>query len=224
MPLFSSTDLERFYEQAENDISTDKPFMPDRISIATIVGVSTYTLPDYCCSIRRITYLGQKLDPLPRRNEREVFQSADQQGRPFWYVYNQIGANQIKLFPTPGDNLPADTGHLWSTDIPNCCIVEFFRATDNVNFVLPSFIKRQLLKQYVAKRAFAIDGPGMNMKLVQYFDKRWQTMKGEFYELLDDLYTLPRKLLVDEIVSSNYFPGEPVLPINQFGISVDEGF
>lgn len=224
MPLFQSSDLQRFYNQGENEISTDKPFLVGRIAIPTITGVAKYTLPDYVVSVRRITYQGWRLDPLPRRNHRETFQNATQTGRPFWYIYNNVGANQVILFPTPQDTLGTGTGHLWSTDIPSYCIVEYYRPSDNSTFVLPSFIKRQLLKLYVAKRAYSIDGPGMNLKLVQYYTKRWQAMELAFAELLDDLYGRPRKILVDEVVSSNYFPGEPILPIDQFGISVDEGY
>lgn len=224
MPLFQSSDLLRFYNQGENEISTEKSFLPDRYAIPTVVGTAEYQLPDYVTSIRRVSFQGWKLDSLPARNQREVFQGATQTGRPFWYVYNNVGACKIKLFPAPEVVLGSGTGHLWSTDIPNCCIVEFFRATDNSTYVLPPFIKRQLLKLYVAKRSYSIDGPGMNLKLVAYYQKRWNKMKVEFIDLLDDLYGRPRKILVDEVVSSNYFPGEPVLPINQFGVSVDEGY
>jgi hypothetical protein len=188
-------------------------------------GTSTYTLPDYVISIRRITYLGKKLDPLPQRNYREVFQSVAQEGWPFWYIFNNIGVNKIQLFPTPESSISSGT-HLWSTDIPTSCIVEFNRATDNQGaslFTLPIWIRRQMLKQFVMKRKFELDGPGVNTKLAKYFDEKWQMSKGEFAELLDQLYYLSRKYMISEVVSSNYFPGQPVLPINQFGSSVDEG-
>lgn len=223
MPLFTSSDLSRFYSQGENEISSERPLFVDRYSPTIVNLTSNYTLPDYVLSIRRVTWLGWKLDPLPQRNFREVFQSAPQVSQPFWYIYNNVGQNQIQLFPTPNVDLAAGSA-LWTTDIPNCVIVEFYRATDNATFVLPPYIKRQLLKAYVAKRAYGIDGPGSNVKLQAYFGKKWDQLKLEFYELLDDLYGKPRKLVMNEIVSSNYFPGEPVLPIGQFGVSVDEGY
>lgn len=225
MPLFQSSDLARFFSQGENEISTEKPFLVDRTSPAIATGTSVYTLPDYVASIRRVSYLGKKLDPLPRRNQREVFQAANQSGTPFWYVYNNIGANQIKLFPTPLDNFGAAGTDLWAGPaITSYCIVEFYRATDNSTFTIQPFLRPQLLKYYAAKRAYSIDGPGMNLKLVKYYNDKWNQKKVEFSDYLDELYSLPRKILVDEIVSSNYFPGEPVLPINQFGVSVDEGY
>jgi hypothetical protein len=224
MPLFQSSDLARFFNQGENELSSEKPFLVDRIALETVVDQSTYTLPDYVVSIRRVTYLGWKLDPLPRRNQREVFQNATQEGQPFWYIFNNIGANLLQLFPTPNAALGLGTGNLYSTDIETCCIVEFFRATDNVNFTIISCLRRQMLKLYAAYRAYSIDGPGQNLKLAQYYMQRWMLAKQQFVELIDDLYTLPRKLMISEVVSSNYFPGEPVLPINQFGVSVDEGY
>lgn len=223
MPVFDSTLLARFFHEGENTYTDDFPFLVDRYSISIVSGTATYTLPDYVRSIRRVTFLGQKLDPLPRRNQRDVFQAATQQSKPFWYVYNNIGLNKISLFPIPSQTVASVTNPWTATSIASGCIVEFYRITDNINFVLPDFIKRQLLKQYVAMRAFAVDGHGINLKLVQYFTQRWQLRSNEFNSLLEELHSKPRKLIVNEIVSSNYFPASPVLPISNFGISVDEG-
>lgn len=222
MARFLSSDLLRFWNQGEQEVSSDRPFLVDRFEVATSAGVGVYTLPDYVLSIRRITWLGKKLDPLPQRNFREVFQSNPAQGDPFWYIYNNIGANKIQLFPSPGATLTTGTDP-WGADISNYCIVEFYRATDNSTFVLPTWCKRQLLKYYVARRATSVDGPGNNLKLNQFFAQKWEQMKGEFVEVLNYLYTAPRKFVVSEIVGSNYFPGQPVLPVAQFGQSVDEG-
>ena len=222
MPTFNSSDLNRFFNQGENEISGEKPFLFDRLEIATQSGTSTYTLPDYVTSIRRVTFLGWKLDPLPERNFREVFQSNPSFGQPFWYIYNNIGANKIQLFPTPNQTLVPGVDP-WATDIPTQCIVEFARATDNNNFIIPLPLRRQLLKNYVAYRCYQVDGAGRNNKLTKYYKEKWAFWKQQFVELLDDLYNSPRKYIVSEIVSNNTFPGEPVLPIGQFGISVDEG-
>jgi hypothetical protein len=224
VPLFQSSDLARFYNQGENELSSEKSFLVDRLALQLSPNQSTYTLPDYVISIRRVTCLAWKLDPLPRRNQREVFQNATQEGQPFWYIFNNIGANLLQLFPSPNYTTGPGTGNLYSTDIETCCIVEYFRATDNVNFTILPTLRRQMLKLYAAYRAYSIDGPGQNLKLAQYYQQRWMLMKQQFVELYDDLYNLPRKLVISEVVSSNYFPGEPVLPVNEFGVSVDEGY
>lgn len=223
MPNLTNTDYERFGDDGENDFCTEKHFLTDRYSMPIVSGTATYQLPDYILSIRRITFLGQKLDPMTVRDQREVFQSATQQGLPFWYIFNNIGALKVKLFPTPNQNFTAGV-NLWSTDIPTSCIIEYYRANDDSTFVIPSWKKRQFLKAYVAKRVAQTDGPTMDFKATQFYNQLWMNNKGQFSELLDQLYGLARKLVISEIVSSNYFPGEPVLPIDQFGTSVDEGY
>lgn len=223
MPLFSSAELLRHYNQGENIFSDEHPFLVDRLAITIVAGTSVYTLPDYVRSIKRITYLGKYLDPLTRRDQREAFQSATQRGRPFWYVFNNIGLNKIQLFPVP-DTLVAGVTNLWSVaSITTGVIVEFYRVTDNSTFVLPSWIKRQLLKQYVAAQCYRMDGRGNNLKLATYFEKRWALRKEEFSGLLEDVHSKPRKLCLTAISGSGWFPGRPLLPIDRFGISVDTG-
>lgn len=224
MPIFDSATLSRFYNQGENIISDERPFLVDRLALTIVAGTSTYTLPDYVRSIRRITYFGNYLDPLPRRAQRDIFQAATQMSKPFWYIFNNIGLNKIQLFPVPNQNV-APVTNLWGNGISATtgCIVEFYRVTDNSSFVLPPWIKRQLLKQYVAQQTFQVDGQGNNLKLAQYFSKRWQLRKQEFIDLLDELIYKPRKLCLTSISGSGWFPGRPILPIDRFGTSVDTG-
>jgi hypothetical protein len=109
-------------------------------------------------------------------------------------------------------------------DIPTACIVEYYRASDNNTFVLPSYAKRQLLKQYAAMQLYKMEGSGQNKKLSQYFTSKYQMFKQGFIDHLDYLHNRPRKFVVNEIVSSNYFPAQPILPIDMFGTGVDEGY
>lgn len=227
MPLTQSPTIERFWDQGEQEISVECSFLVDRLSLALVAGQSTYILPDYVSSIRRVTHLGWKCDPLPQRNFREVFQSAMQKGKPYWYIYNNIGQNKVSLFPSPDQSL-AVVPQPWSSDpvvgSSAGCVVEFYRVTDNQNFILPLWTRRQMLKQYVARRVFAQDGAQGSFKMRDYYIQKWNNFKAQFVEMVEFLYMEPRKLVINEIVSSNYFPGEPVLPINQFGVSVDEGY
>lgn len=224
MPALSTSDLSRFFNYGEVEVSNDRPFLVDRYSPTLVAGQATYELPNYVRSIKRVTYLGQMLDPLPRRAQRDAFQPATQQGQPFWYVYNNIGLNNIQLFPVPQVALAAATsGTEWSTGIATACIVEFWRISDNDDFIIPTTLRRQLLKRYVAKQAYSIDGPNLNMKLSKYYSDQWDRWKLSFNGLLDTLISKPRKLNLTGIDTYNYFPGAPVLPISRFGISVDTG-
>lgn len=225
MPAISDAILERIFNQGEVECSVERPFLVKRISPTASIGVADYVLPDECINIRKMMWLGWKMDPLPQRNWREVFQGQNYQvGRPFWYVYNNIGLQTVKLFPAP-DQITAAAMNPWKpNDIENSFIVEYYTASDNVNFVLPDWIKRQLLKLYVSKYVYTIEGPNQSLKLAKYFADKWNLKKQEFYLLLDALYGSPRKLVTSQIISNNYFPGSPVLPITKFGISVEPGY
>jgi hypothetical protein len=224
MPVFDAYTLQRYFNEGETELSVDKPFLCDRISLGLSTGVSVYTLPDYVLSIKRITILGQGLDPLPRRNEREVFQKADQRSKPFWYIYNNIGLNTIKLFPVPGSDLLAVSGDLWGDDaIRTGCIVEFYRTADFSYFIVPVPLRRQLLKRFTASRAFRKEGAGQNLKVAQYFVQQWEAWKNDYYTLLSDLYSQPRRFVINDYNTFNWFPGSPIYPIDRFGISVDRG-
>jgi hypothetical protein len=225
MPVISDSTLERIMNQGEVEASIERPFLVDRLSLDIVKGTAFYTLPDYVMDIRRMMFLGWKMDPIPMRNWREVFQGQNyQEGRSFWYVYNNIGLQTIKLFPAPDQNI-AIVDNPWNpSGVVVGFIVEFFRPSDNVDFVLPPFIKRQLLKIYVAKQIYAMEGPLQSLKLAQYFAAKWNLKKKEFFTLLDALYGEPRKLVTNQIISNNYFPGSPVLPITKFGISVEPGY
>ena len=223
MPVFDSATLQRFYYEGEDHVSHEHPFLVGRTSLDIVSGTSTYTLPDYVVSIRRITFLGQMLDPLPSRNFREVFQSGTQQGKPFWYVYNNIGQNKIQLFPCPNQTVP-DVTNVWDSEIRTGCIVEYYRVTDNSTYVIPPYLRRQLLKQYVAYKCYAIEGAGQNIKMRDYFKKKWDIKEQEFFDFLDEIHSKPRKLIVGNLIGNKYYPTSPVLPIGTFGIGVDDGY
>lgn len=226
MPVIDSSIILRLFDQGEIECSVEHPFIPDRQSLNIISGTNTYTLPDYILSIRRLTYLGIGLDPLPRRNQREVFQNSTQQGTPFWYVFDNIGLNNILLFPCPNANIATVTGNLWTqAKILTGCIIEFNRVTDNAggSFSIPASLRRQLLKKYVQANIAQIDGASVDIKSAKYFLQRWAVSKQEFFDLIDELYSQPRRLVINDFNTFNFFPGSPVLPINRFGISVNEG-
>ena len=219
----SAATVARLSQEGENSFVVDNPCILKRVAPTAVSGVSLIVLPDDVKSIRRVTWKGYKLDPLPQRNFREVFQGATQQGRPFWYVFNNVGQNLIQLFPAPNETLTPATANLFGSAIPNQLIVEYFQAPDFVNAILPSYFRRRLLKTYVLRGCFNIEGQGQNLKNSKYFKQRWDQLSKLYGQLLDDLHNKPRKLVVQGISAAYYFPGRPLLPIDKFGISLDAG-
>ena len=223
MPVWSTTDINRFADTGEQSFVIDYPCIIDRLALDIVAGTSEYTLPDYCVDIRRITWQGIKLDPLPQRMFRDAFQgSGSQQGRPYWYIYNNIGKGVIKLFPAPAESIATTSTGLFTTAIETHCIVEFFRTSDYDTYIIPEYFCRRLLKAYVLRQCFSMENQGQNKKVSKYFDDKWSLFCKLYGELLGDLNNKPRKLVIG---SGTYqgFPGTPLLPIDRFGVSVYEG-
>lgn len=224
MPLFNTATISRFAAEGESDFNDEFPSILHRVALASTVGQSLFVLPSDVKSVRRVTWKGFKLDPLPHRNFREVFQSATQQGKPFWYVYNNVGQNIIQLFPAANEVLTSTSTDLYSsTDIGTKCIIEYFRNTDSASYTVPAFFRRRLLKSYVLRACFNIEGKGQNAKASAYFKNKYKMLKSLYGELLGDLYNKPRKLVISGINASSFHPGHPVLPIDRFGVGVNPG-
>src|ERR1035441_806887 len=112
----SSATVSRLSGEGENNFAVEYPCILKRISLTVNSGDQLVTLPDDVVSIRRVTWLGYKLDPLPQRNFREVFQNATQTGRPFWYVFNNVGQNLIQLFPAANQSVSTTANGLRSEE------------------------------------------------------------------------------------------------------------
>lgn len=224
MSLWSSQTITRFSNEGENHFAEEFPCILTRMSLPIVGNQSLYTLPDNVKSIRRITWQSWKLDPLGQRNMREVFQYASQVGKPFWYIFNNIGANTIKFFPCPPVNITPSGGDLWSDAITTDVIIEYFILPDFVTYTIPQYFRRRLLKAYVLKSCFGIEGAGNNVKNQAYFLQKWVSLKKQYGELLDEIHNKSRKLCLNGITSSQFFPGQPLLPVSRYGIGIDDGY
>lgn len=225
MSLFDSTTITRFSQEGESTFADEYPCILTRIALQITANQSQYVLPDNVRSIRRITWTnGFKLDPLGQRNMREVFQYATQVGTPYWYVFNNIGANTIQFFPIPPQNVAISGKNVWSDAITTDVIVEYYMLPDFVNNILPVYFRRRLLKSYVLKMCFGREGSGQNLKNMQYFSDRWNMLKEKYGVLLDEIHGKSRKLSLNGITSNQFFPGQPILPVSRFGIGIDDGY
>lgn len=224
VPFDAATTL-RFQNNAEDEFASQANCIVDRVALSIVSGTAIYNLPADCINIKRITYKGWKVFPLPHRDLRSSFQSGTQQSRPYWYIFNNIGQLQIRFFPVPAETVASVSGvTLWGSAIQARCIVEYFRLPDQVNFFIPAFFRSRLLTYYSNKRNFAMEGRTQDLKASSYWNNKFDNFKLIYMELLEDLNNKPRML-----VSSNnnqrpygYLPPPPILPIDRFGYSVDE--
>lgn len=224
MSLWDSNTIIRFSQNGENYFAEEYPCILTRMSLPVTQNVSTYSLPDSVRSIRRITWQGWKLDPLGQRNMREVFQYATQVSKPYWYVFNNIGANKIQFFPIPNQTINPSGKNLYSDAITTDVIIEYYTLPDFVTYTIPQYFRRRVLKPYVVALCMGIEGQGQNLKNRDYFLQKWEFLKVKYGVFLDEIHNKSRKLCLNGITSSQFFPATPVLPVSRFGIGIDDGY
>lgn len=224
MPVFDSATLTRFTEDGEKDFNRDYPHIIDRLSLDIVAGTHTYTLPEYVLDIRRVTWLGYKVDPQRHRplRDRELSLTATA-AKPTDYVFDNIGQQQIRFYPIPSVTIASTNVNLYGSEIPNRVIVEYYRIPDHTSQIIPSFFRRRLLKAYVMKAAHSIEGKGQNFKAAGYWARKYFFLKETYGSLLDELINEPRRIIIGGMAGRNLGIPRPVLPYDQIGIGVDKG-
>ena len=223
-PIWTAAQINRFTLQAEEIFCNEFQCLIDRFAITIVSGLAQYTLPDTVADIRRITYKGKKLDPVSHRQFREFLGGLDSSGTPQFYIFNSVGQQVVKLFPTPTESIIASQMALFTpAAIAVQCIVEFYSIPDGVSTRLPDYVRRRLLKAYVLKQCFLSEGKGQNLKAAQYWSKKWDYLKDTYGTQIYDLLTSPKKTMLPGMDMDNRRLAEPTLPIDHFGIGVDTG-
>lgn len=159
-------------------------------------------------------------------------------GRPTQYFYYGFGENVIRINPSADEKLEYYSDGVWGTNIHQSLIVEFYRTADGINWKIPEYIRRRLIKAFVAWKAFSIEGVGQNLKAAQYHESKFKLGMIRAKTIVNNMYAA-----VTHIAPSNYhqqsgtgkyynFEGDygyqgdcnqarPMLPAN-FGIVLDE--
>ena len=217
--------INRFLEQGEDTFVTEYPCLISRVALNVVADTADYSLPDLLHSIRRVTWKGKKLWPLPKRFQNEMFQGVQftQKGEPDYYLYNGITSRTIRLFPTPNVSLASTTSNLFGSEIGNRCIIEYFQLSDHSSKVMPTFFRRRLLKSYILSKCFQVEGRGQNLKNAKYHEKKWEELSVVYGNLMSELYNRGRRLVVTQPFVRSGTPGAPHYNYSKFGISVGEG-
>ncbi len=221
MPIWSTATINRFESNGEDTFAIDYPCIVDRISLDITSGTDTYELPDYITRIRRITWKGKKLWPIQERDVR--LRSLNAIGTPREYIYDNLGTLKIKLYPIPNETISSVDSNLYGSEIPNRVIVEFYRTASYPAFSLPRFFRRRLLKCYILKSCFQMDGKGSTLKAAKYFSDKFKMLCGFYSDLLFELISRPRKLISipDAIYGGRQIPNSVRFPDHVRGTGVD---
>lgn len=222
MSIFSAALITRFSNEGEEVFAREFPCIIDRVALSIVSGTSIYTLSDYIVDVRKITWKGLRLDPYGHRRYRESF-SPSSTGIPNSYIYNNIGQSQIKFLPAPNVTIASVSSNLFGSEIINRVIVEYYRTPDFNTNIIPSFFRRRLLKAYVLKNCFSVEGPGQNLKAAKYWESKWNYLKETYGNLLDELINSPRRIIIGGTSSYRRLIPTPQIPYNSQGIGVNPG-
>ena len=222
MSVWTTDQINRFSLDGEQNFAQEYKCLINRFALSIINGTSQYTLPTEAYSIRRVTYKGTKLDPWTHRQYRD-FGMVSSNATPTNYIFNNLGQQVIKLYPTPIETITATQTNLFTPSvILTQCIVEYYVIPDGTSIQLPTYMLRRLLKAFILSQCFSIEGKGQNLKAAAYWESKWNYLKSSYGEELETILNRPRKLVSNPIINSyRRIPPTGVLPPNMQGTSVD---
>lgn len=220
MSVWDADTISRFAQQGEDLFAVTHKCIVQRVALSIVANTSEYTLSDSVIDIRKITWLGRRIDPIPFRQWKDDDLPLNSTGRPDGYIYNNIGQQKIKFYPTPDTTIASTSSNLFGSEIANRVIVEYYSTPDYSTIIIPSFIRRRLIKCYVAKMCFSIESKGQNLKAARYFSDKWDHLMERYGQGLQDLINKPRRLIASSTPQNNRIPRPRLNPSN-FGVGVD---
>ena len=239
--LWSDTYISALAQEGEEKISLYVNCIVDRFALGTFEGVPNYTLPDYVIGIRRIIWKGLKIDFLTALQWRQMFPfsggystegafessafsfhafntagkftDTSNMGPPLFYGFQGSNRESLSFFPTPSEGVSISGGDLYGVGIETDVIVECYRLSDETHSI-PSFARRQLVKNYVLYKAFAKEGDSQNLKVSNYFKKKFEFGLAVFRQNHNRIFS-PKIRVLEEQIGANYYEmGRPQLPMN----------
>lgn len=222
--VWDSTTLTRLYQDGEIAFATTNKCIVDRIALSIVAGTDLYEVPDYTLDIRRVTWKGKPVDPMPGKLQQKIFdgriltQTAE---RPDYYIFNNVQRGRIKFFPKPNVTIGAVTNDLYGAEIKNRVIVEFFRVPDSATYKIPMWFRRRLLKTYVLSRAFLMEGKGVNLKAAEYYESKFNDLSLTYAAEMRAHFERGRTLMLSDPASESYNVASPRLNPDKYWIGVD---
>ena len=219
---FTDSQVSKWAQDYEKELCAKYDLICDRLSLAVTPGVGEYELPNYVTSIRSVLYLGKELHPKSGRTSILTgdipFQNTA--SPPYEYNFSGWGQRVLRLLPTPGDNIsvyePEPPLTLFSVEADQAAvIVEFYRTSNFAQgLVIPQWIRRYLLKDYVCFKNFASEGPQQDIRAAEYYEGKRQLNEVYMTEIKSAMFQSYQRVLTDNKMIGRRKPGHPVLPPN----------
>ena len=237
MPIWSDTLLTQLSGDVEQEIVKQVDCLFFRFCLATTLGVSVYTLPNYVRSVRSIAWRGRKLDPVSWE-EMQLLTPATaivsegagptypatgietSVSRPLWYAMHPTNIFDIRMYPCPNETFSSSAEPPYSPS-PNgaSCIVTCWRNPDETftdsTALLPSYIDRRTRKAYVLWKAFEKDGKGQNANAAAFYKQKFEFLMSQFGKINEGAFIAKRYEIDDSILTIDRFRyPRPLLPSN----------
>lgn len=219
--IFSDDEYIQCAEQVEADFSRMFPSIETRYAFPIVANTSTYSLPSDLISVRRITWNGRRIEPLPARQQRAYFQGTAATGAPMYYLYSEIVASRlIRFFPTPNISVTA-SGNLYGAGINPGLVMSYWSLPDYTTKIIPVWLRRRVIKAGALAKLYLKEGPGQNLIAAKYYSDKFVAQANMNGQLID--YSAAMMILQDRQQWLFRYPAGPIYPVDQYGIGVDEG-
>tara|TARA_R100001530_G_scaffold123720_1_gene91741 strand:+ start:1210 stop:1956 length:747 start_codon:yes stop_codon:yes gene_type:complete len=246
MALIDATAIQRFNEEAANLFATKFPFKVKRVSLPIVNGTSTYALSNEVLSIRRITWKGSKVDPLPHRLMRDLeLNQTLKSSLPEYYVFNNLSFPSLRFFLIPNTTIAAAVGSedLYGSAISTRVIVEYYtlpsefgsrdtaagvdrhttasviRVLAGTHEGLPDYLHQRMIDVYTKMRRAQIESREQDTSAEEYFQSRWDFLVVWADDILKSLLRSPMRYRDGSSDRQRNKIPTPRLP-STFGVSV----
>jgi len=228
--IWTDSFLNRLTADAVGQIAVDVPCIFAREAITITKGLSTYTLPSYVRTVRRITWRGRSLDAvsweeLQMLTPATVFVAVGSSSniessisRPLYYAMHPTDPYDIRLYPTPDETFLSTGFNVYAPQNNQaCCVVDYYREPDLSETVpaisLPIWVARRAKKAYVLWKAFNAEGKGQNLRASKYYKMRYD-MLSDAFRLINDSCFVGKKYSIDDgmLTVDNFRYPRPILP------------
>lgn len=219
MSIFTDTQISAWAQAYEREITAEHDFIVDRISLDIVAGIGEYEIPNYVTNIRSVLYQGKELHAKGFRasNITGDVPGVTSGAIPFEYVFSGKGLRVLKFYPTPNLSIPIYTSSLWTAAADFAAvIVEFYRTSvrDDVTRQLPEWLRRYILKDYVAWKAFGMDGKQQDLRAADYYSKKLESQKTYLQMIKTNMFRASTDAVSVHKMPNRQRPGRPVLPSN----------
>lgn len=224
--IFTDALLNQLAIDAQQEIDKDLQCLFYRFGMATTIGTSVYTLPSMVRSVKRVVWLGYKLDPVTFQDMMLLspataggFYDNTSASRPLYYCMHPTNPYDIRFFPTPNIAFTGNENPDPYAPTNNGCVVSCWRSTDDTyqdpTALLPPYVYRRTVKAWVLWKAFAGEGRGQNLTAADYYMQKYQFLIEQF-KLIDTGCFVSKRYTIDDGALSieGYRYPKPMLPPN----------